>query len=63
MNCCLQKYTTHQFTFFIFKQKRNQASHCLDFHLSIIFLVKGLDTSIQLQSILTLIVQTTVSAV
>ena len=63
MNCCLQKYTTHQFTFFIFKQKPNQASHCLDFHLSIIFLVKGLDTSNQLQSILTLIVQTIVSAV
>ena len=33
------------------------------YHLSIFFLVKGLDTSNQLQSILTLIVQTIVSAV
>ena len=41
---------------FIFKQNTNQASHCLDFHLCIFFLVKGLDTSNQLQSILTLIV-------
>ena len=48
---------------FILKQNTNKASHCLDFHLSIIFLVKGLDTSNQLQSILTLIMQTTVSAV
>ena len=34
---------------FILKQKTNQASHCFDFHLCIFFLVKGLDTSIQLQ--------------
>ena len=40
---------------FILKQTTNQASHCFDF-LSIVFLVKGLDTSNQLQSILTLIV-------
>ena len=39
-----------------FKQNTNQASHCFDFHLCLIFLVKGLDTSNQLQSILTLIV-------
>ena len=26
----------------------NQASHCFDFYLSIVFLVKGLDTSNQL---------------
>ena len=49
-------------TIFVLKQNTNQAIHCLDFQLSIIFLVKGLDTSNQLQSILTLIVQTTVSA-
>ena len=41
---------------FIIKQNTNQASHCFDFHLCIFFLVKGLDTSNQLQSILTLIV-------
>ena len=44
-------------------QNTNQATHCLDFHLSIFFLVKGLDASNQLQSILTLIVQTKVSEV
>ena len=44
-------------------QNTNQASHCLDFYLSIIFLVKELDTSNQLRSIVTLIVQPTVSAV
>ena len=48
---------------FILKQNTNQASHCFDFHLCIFFLAKGLDTSNQLQSILTLIVQTIVSAV
>ena len=48
---------------FILKQNTNQATHCLDFHLSIFFLVKGLGTSNQLQSILTSIVQTIVSAV
>ena len=48
---------------FFLKQNTNQATHCLDFHLSIFFLVKGLGTSNQLQSILTLIVQTIVSAV
>ena len=47
----------------ILEQKTNQASHCFDFHLCILFLVKGLDTSKQLQSILTLTVQTIVSAV
>ena len=41
---------------FILKQNTNQASHCFDFHFCIFFLVKGLDTSNQLQSILTLIV-------
>ena len=30
------------------KQNANKASHCFDFYLSIVFLVKGLDTSIQL---------------
>ena len=48
---------------FILIQNTNQATHGLDFHLSIFFLVKGLCTSDQLQSILTLIVQTIVSAV
>ena len=48
---------------FILEQNTNHATHCLDFHLSIFFLVKGLGTSNQLQSILTLIVQTIVSAV
>ena len=48
---------------FILKQNTNQASHCVDLYLCIFFLVKALDTSNQLQSILTLIVQTIVSAV
>ena len=47
----------------ILEQNTNQASHCFDYYLSISFLVKGLDTSNRLQSILTLIVQTIVSAV
>ena len=47
---------------FILKQNTNQATDFLDFHLSIFFLVKGLGSSNQLQSILTLIVQTIVSA-
>ena len=38
------------------KTNTNQASHCFDFYLCIFFLSKGLDTSNQLQSILTLIV-------
>ena len=33
---------------FILKQNTNQASRCFDFYLSIVFLVKGLDTSNQL---------------
>ena len=33
---------------FILKQNTNQASHCFDFYLSIVFLVKGFDTSNQL---------------
>ena len=41
---------------FILKQNTKQASPCFDLHLCIFFLVKGLDTSNQLQSILTLIV-------
>ena len=41
---------------FILMKNTNQASHCFDLQLSIFFLVKGLDTSNQLQSILTLIV-------
>ena len=49
-------------TILFVKQNTNQATHCLDFHLSIFFLVKGLDTSNQLQSILTLIVQTLLGA-
>ena len=45
------------------KTQTNQATCCLDFQSSIFFLLLGLDTLFQLQSILTLIVQTTVSAV
>ena len=41
---------------FILEQNTNQASHCFEFHLCVFFLVKGLDTSNKLQSILTLIV-------
>ena len=72
MNCCLQKYTTHQFTYFIYYlfqhnfiliQITNQASHCFDFQSSIFPLLIGLDTLFFLQSILTFIVQTMVSAV
>ena len=48
---------------FISKQNTNEAHCCLHLQLSIIFLSLGLDTSFQLQSILTLIVQTIVSAV
>ena len=43
------------------KTNTNQASHCFDLYLSIVFLVKGLDTSNQLQSILTLTIKRTVS--
>ena len=50
-------------TIYILKQNTNKASHCLDLQSSIFFLVKGLDTLFALQSILTLIVQTIVSAV
>ena len=48
---------------FILIQNTNQASHCFDFQSSIFFLSLGLDTLFFLQSILTLIVQTIVSAV
>ena len=48
---------------FILIQNTNQASHCLDFQSSIFSLSLGLDTLFFLQSILTLIVQTIVSAV
>ena len=44
-------------------KNKNQASHCLDFHFEYIFPCERLDTSNQLQSILTLIVQTIVNAV
>ena len=55
--CCLKSMENIIFAHnFILKQNTNQASHCFDFHLSIVFLVKGLDTSKQLQSILTWIV-------
>ena len=45
------------------KTQTNQATCCLDFQSSIFFLLLGLDTLFLLQSILTLIVQTIVSAV
>ena len=41
---------------FSLEQNTNQTSHCFDFHLCIFSVVKRLDTSNQLQSILTLIV-------
>ena len=47
---------------FILKQNTNQATCCLDFQSSIFFLPLGLDTLFFLQSILTLIVSTIVSA-
>ena len=48
---------------FILEQNTNQATCCLDFQSSIFFLSLGLDTLFFLQSILTLNVQTIVSAV
>ena len=48
---------------FILKQNTNEASHCFDLQLSIFSLLIGLDILFFLQSILTLIVQTMVSAV
>ena len=48
---------------FILIQNTNQASHCFDLQSSIFFLLIGLATLFFLQSILTLIVQTIVSAV
>ena len=48
---------------FILIQNTNQASHCFDFQSSIFSLSLGLDTLFFLQSILTMIVQTIVSAV
>ena len=53
----------HLCTQFILKQNTNEAQSCLHLQLSIIFLSLGLDTSFQWQSIITLIVQTIVSAV
>ena len=50
-------------TIILEKQNTNQATHCLDFQSSMFSLSLGLDTLFFLQSILTLIVQTTVSAV
>ena len=49
--------------FYFRKTQTNQATCCLDFQSSIFFLVKGLDTLFQSQSILTLIVQTIVGVV
>ena len=43
------------------KQNTNQATCCLDFQYSIFFFQERLDALFQLQSILTVIVQTTVS--
>ena len=50
-------------TISILIQNTNQASHCFDLQSSIFFLLIGLDTLFFLQSILTLIVQTTVRVV
>ena len=51
----------HLCTQFILKQNTNEATCCLQLQSSIFSLPLGLDTSFQLQSILTLIVQRTVS--
>ena len=51
----------HLCTQFILKQNTNEAHCCLQIQLNIFFLSLGLGTSFQLQSILTLIVQRTVS--
>ena len=51
----------HLCTQFILKQNTNEATCCLKLQSSISFLPLGLDTSFQSQSILTLIVQRTVS--
>ena len=53
----------HLCTHFILKQNTNEATCCLQLQSSIFSLSLGLDTSFFLQSILTLIVQTIVSAV
>ena len=50
----------HLRTQFILKQNTNKAACCLQLQSSIFSLPLGLDTSFQLQSILTLIVQRTV---
>ena len=55
--CCLKSKENVIFAHnFNIEQNTNQASHCFDIQLCIFFLVKGLDTSNQLQSIVTLIV-------
>ena len=46
---------------FISKQNTNEATCCLQLQSSIFFLPLGLDNSFQLQSILTLVAQRTVS--
>ena len=51
----------HLCTQYILKQNTDEATCCLQIQLSIFSLLLGLDTSFQLQSILTLIVQRTVS--
>ena len=51
----------HLCTQFILKQNTNEATCCLQLQSSIFFLPLGLATSFQLQSILTLTVQRTVS--
>ena len=55
--------TSSLHTIIILKQNTNQATFCLDLQSNMFFVVKGLDTLFFLQSILTLIVQTIVSAV
>ena len=55
--------TSSLHTIILRKTQTNQATCCLDFQSSIFSLLLGLDTLFQSQSILTLIVQTTVSVV
>ena len=54
------KHRLFAYNYVLEKQNTNQAYHCFEFYLCIFILVKGLDTSNQLQSVLTLIVQTIV---
>ena len=59
--CSLKVMKTSSLHKYFNEQNTNQATSCLDFQYSIFFFQGRLDTLFQLQSIPTLIVQTTVS--